>query len=78
MVFGNYILFGKAILFVRKNPENGPGPKRKGSSSNHPFSGVTLVSGRVPSRETITYPTSTGTLKKENHRLELVPLKRLC
>ena len=28
-------------------PENGPGPKRKGSYSNRPFSGAMLVSGRV-------------------------------
>ncbi len=27
--------------------ENRPGPKRKGSSSNHPFSGAMLVAGRV-------------------------------
>ena len=29
-------------------PENRLGPKRKRSSSNHPFSGATLVGGRVP------------------------------
>ena len=29
-------------------PENRPGPKRKRSSSNHPFSGDMLVSGMVP------------------------------
>ena len=28
-------------------PENRPGPIRKGSSSNHQFSGAMLVSGRV-------------------------------
>ena len=28
-------------------PANRPGPERKGSSSNHPFSGAMLVSGRV-------------------------------
>ena len=28
-------------------PENRPKPNRKGSYSNHPFSGAMLVSGRV-------------------------------
>ena len=32
-------------------PENRPKPKRKGSSSDHPFSGAILVSGRVLSKE---------------------------
>ena len=32
-------------------PENRPGPKRKGSSSNHPFSGALAVSFRDGSEE---------------------------
>ena len=33
-------------LITKIAPENGPGPKRKGSSSKHPFSGAFAVSFR--------------------------------
>ena len=33
-----------SLKLTAKAPENRPGPKRKGSSSNHPFSGDMLVS----------------------------------
>ena len=31
-----------SLKLTAKAPENGPGPKRKRSSSNHPFSGATV------------------------------------
>ena len=37
-----------SLKLTAKAPENSPGPKRKQSYSNHPFSGAKmLVSGRV-------------------------------
>ena len=36
-----------SLKLTAKAPENRPKPKRKGSSSNHQFSGAMLVSGRV-------------------------------
>ena len=36
-----------SLKLTAKAPENRPGPKRKRSYSNHPFSGAMLVSGRV-------------------------------
>ena len=34
------------LKLAAKAPENRPGPKRKGASSNHPFSGAFAVSFR--------------------------------
>ena len=36
------------LKLTAKAPKNGPGPKRKGSSSNHQFLGAMSVSGGVP------------------------------
>jgi len=36
-----------SLKLTAKAPENRPGPKRKQSYSNHPFSGAMLVLGRV-------------------------------
>ena len=44
-----------SLQLTANNPENRPGPKRKGSSPNHPLSGAMIVSGRVCSF-TGTYP----------------------
>ena len=40
------VRIGKALKITAKAPENRPGPKRKGSSSNYPFSGAFAVSFR--------------------------------
>ena len=38
-----------SLKLTAKTPENRPGPKRKGSCSNHPFPDAMLVFGRVAS-----------------------------
>ena len=52
----NYFKNLHSLKLTAKAPENRPGPKRKRSYSNHPFSGAMLVSGRVDFAEIMGFP----------------------
>ena len=43
----SWLIIKYSLKLTANAPENRPGPKRKRSYSNHPFSGAMLVSGRV-------------------------------